>query len=267
MRTNYDKHFLKALASGFGAIIAGCGTVGSPCGPSVGTPCAAGLYCQMDTGKCDDATAIGVCTEIPQVCPQIYSPVCGCDDKTYSSACDAAAAGVNVQHDGACVSGLYVHCGPPDETLCSEGLFCNFGDGMCGTSDRSGQCMPIPTECPTDVNIAGGPVCGCDDLTYDNECLARMASVSIKGYEACPEGGGLNVRCGGADALTCTDGFFCMYATGICSSTTESGQCQQIPEVCTADVSPVCGCDGITYSNACEAMRASVNVMSDGACP
>ena len=38
------------------------------------------------------------------------------------------------------------------------------------------------------------------------------------------------------------------------------------PMVCTMDWRPVCGCDGITYPNACSARAAGVPEFSDGEC-
>jgi hypothetical protein len=32
----------------------------------------------------------------------IWKPVCGCDGKSYSNNCEAAAAGVSIHYDGAC---------------------------------------------------------------------------------------------------------------------------------------------------------------------
>ena len=36
------------------------------------------------------------------VCSMDYVPVCGCDEKTYSNACVASAAGVLIWTDGVC---------------------------------------------------------------------------------------------------------------------------------------------------------------------
>ena len=72
-----------------------CGTRGAS------KDCAAGLYCAYKP-DCGATDAGGVCSKKPTICTKIYKPVCGCDGKTYGSACTAAAEGMSVVRDGPC---------------------------------------------------------------------------------------------------------------------------------------------------------------------
>jgi hypothetical protein len=46
----------------------------------------------------------------------------------------------------------------------------------------------------------------------------------------------------------------------------ESGSCAALPTSCPPEVSQVCGCDGMAYSNACKAFEAGTRVFANGAC-
>jgi hypothetical protein len=61
--------------------------------------CGRHQYCSKPTADCGGN---GTCQPRPQVCYELYLPVCGCNGKTYSNSCFAAMAGVNVLHNGAC---------------------------------------------------------------------------------------------------------------------------------------------------------------------
>jgi hypothetical protein len=64
----------------------------------------------------------------------------------------------------------------------------------------------------------------------------------------------------------CPPGQYCQYPGGTCDLVGSSGVCAVIPQVCTGIYMPVCGCDGITYSNACAMAGAQVSLDHEGEC-
>jgi hypothetical protein len=245
-----------------------CGAASGSCGGMLGQGCGAGEYCNYaPEAQCGAADVGGVCQPKPEACDDIYQPVCGCDDVTYANACEAAGAGVSVASSGECGTtdpGGEV-CGGLQGLGCADGEFCSFSpEAQCGASDMTGVCAPTPEAC----DAVYDPVCGCDDMTYGNECEANVAGISVASSGECgdPTEG---ETCGGLLGAQCAEGQYCNYTESAqCGAGDMTGLCADIPEgTCTGDYAPVCGCDDQTYSNACAAAAAGTSVASQGACP
>lgn len=65
------------------------------------------------------------------------------------------------------------------------------------------------------------------------------------------------------DDVDCSAGSYCKKVDGDCEG---AGICEGKPDVCLAYVEPVCGCDGLTYSNHCDAALAGISLMHNGKC-
>ncbi len=73
------------------------------CGARLGDTCTASQFCDFsEAAMCGYADGTGVCRPRPEACTALYEPVCGCNGTTYSNACTAQAAGMDVLHSGGC---------------------------------------------------------------------------------------------------------------------------------------------------------------------
>lgn len=110
-------------------------------------------------------------------------------------------------------------------------------------------CTKTKGNCPT--NEANKPGCECDG-----------------GNRNCnPNNDVKDTRCLLGDN-DCAGNEYCAVNEGECMLRIAEiyGRCQPLPEICTFEFEPVCGCDNETYSNKCAAASVGVNVASKGEC-
>ena len=155
-------------------------------------------------------------------------------------------------------------CGGLHGTPCKSDEWCDYPDSAaCGMTDETGVCRKRPQACDNLFQ----PVCGCDGSSYDNACFAESGGTDVAYEGVCnappPPAG----DCGGFAGTQCPADQYCKFpSTDLCGGADSSGTCTPRPQACNDLEQPVCGCDQMTYSNACTANAAGVDILHDGAC-
>ena len=78
---------------------------------------------------------------------------------------------------------IVIECGGGAQFACPADSFCDLDKKDCGGIDHRGVCKKIPHDCSSNKT----PVCGCDNLTYSNKCIANASKVSVAHKGVCIE--------------------------------------------------------------------------------
>jgi hypothetical protein len=137
---------------------------------------------------------------------------------------------------------------------CAIDEYCGTPSGSCGAG---GTCAMLPVTCSPLVDY----VCGCNGLTYENDCVAARAGVSVATVGVCVPASGYMPNC----SPPCTGNNYCYTDVGMCG---QPGMCRPIPAAGSLPGCPdvnVCGCDGRNYGG-CEATYAGMSIDYAGPC-
>jgi hypothetical protein len=118
------------------------------------------------------------------------------------------------------------------------------------------QCGPIPPTVPPTQ---------CWDGSWSGmtgACIKRSDGTCGWETHECPPA----KQCGAIPGGDCPSGTYCKLATGSCSLPGALGTCALKTTACSDIWAPVCGCNGTTYGNDCDAAGAGENLAHTGEC-
>ena len=241
-------------AAGTGGVAPAGGTVGtggiSPTGGTIGSG---------GTVAAGGATPTGGTTRTGGNTPTGGNTDSGGIARTGGAAASGGATRTGgVAGTGGADGGTGKTCGGLAGVTCPTGEFCEMPTGSCNVADATGTCVAKGTSsnCPAFI-IAPEPACGCDGITYYDDCYRQSAGV-LKAYD-----GACVVSCGG---VSCPTGqFFCELPAGSCNAADATGTCVLKNGGSCGD-GPACGCDGKSYPVDCYRQESGVSKKSDGAC-
>lgn len=127
----------------------GAGGAGTVCGGIAGLTCGLGEFCDFGNGQCGAGDQQGQCAPAGgAICAQ--QPVCGCDGRTYVSACAAHDNGVDTMSTTSCIpgnGGTGAPCGHDSD--CMSGYKCCVTGGTVGSPIAcrdvgTGSCPALP---------------------------------------------------------------------------------------------------------------------------